>query len=220
MNERADHHQLSECTGVTCDDFFSVFDLIDKQVLSKNFSRVSALLQNLKDRRSDGWKKHLVTETGPMTLDEVRKDLEAGEDAPEEKKPEKKKNAFDFENALKEFFKIFDKGAAETENAAQNIESGVKELRKMIAKDPEEAYSYFLKLVADAKKDMVLSRVSLFEAVIATPQFKEEDFFHAYSSETIKVKPAVILEIIPEQRRPTIPAICCCQNHCRSHIDP
>jgi hypothetical protein len=104
-----------QVNNLSCDDFFALFKLLNDEILSKYYTRISALLQNLEERRENGWKQHLTTETGPKKLDEVRREIEEGEveDRKEEKKVVKKSSLplIDFEKALQEIFAKYEKGS-------------------------------------------------------------------------------------------------------------
>lgn len=99
---------------LTSDEFMEILRYIDSNILKSQYVRVSALLANLEERRQNGWKLHLATETGPMTLNEVRKDVEEGEDRPVEEKKVAKKGSVatvDFEKGLQDIFAKYDKGS-------------------------------------------------------------------------------------------------------------
>lgn len=64
--------------SLKADDFFKIFIIIDKFILSKKKGRLSALLKNLEERRDNKWKKHHVEAEGPKKL----KDIKADDDEP------------------------------------------------------------------------------------------------------------------------------------------
>jgi hypothetical protein len=102
------------------DEFFDILKYIDTEILQTQYYRVSALLKNLEERRNNGWKLHLVTETGPKTLNEVRKDVEEGEDRQEDKKVSKKSSlpTVDFEKVLQDIFAKYEKGSYMNEDVS------------------------------------------------------------------------------------------------------
>lgn len=49
---------------------------IDNSYMKKKFPRLSALLQNLIERRQNNWQKHLSMADGPKKLKDIQEDIE------------------------------------------------------------------------------------------------------------------------------------------------
>ena len=60
--------------NLKADEYFKIFIIIDKNILSKKKGRISALLQNLEERRDNKWKKHHVEAEGPKKLKDIKND--------------------------------------------------------------------------------------------------------------------------------------------------
>jgi hypothetical protein len=58
MTQQPPEEELNELTNLKPDDYFKIFAIIDDLVLRKVNSRLSALLLNLTERRSNNWQKH------------------------------------------------------------------------------------------------------------------------------------------------------------------
>lgn len=50
--------EIEELTNLKADDYFKIFSIIDQKVLRKINTRLSALLLNLTERRTNNWQKH------------------------------------------------------------------------------------------------------------------------------------------------------------------
>lgn len=50
--------EIEEITNLKADDYFKLFNIIDQKVLRKCNTRLSALLLNLTERRTNNWQKH------------------------------------------------------------------------------------------------------------------------------------------------------------------
>mgnify|MGYP000675202672 CR=1 FL=1 len=69
-------------TGIqylTGDEYFALLNEVDKKYMKVNFPRLSALLQNLVERRDNKWQKHLSAADGPKKLKEIQDDIEGAE---------------------------------------------------------------------------------------------------------------------------------------------
>ena len=58
MTQQPLEDEIIEITNLKADDYFRLFNIIDKKVLRLVNSRLSALLLNLTERRSNNWQKH------------------------------------------------------------------------------------------------------------------------------------------------------------------
>jgi hypothetical protein len=56
----------------TGDEYFRLLDFINATYIKDNFPRLSALLQNLVERRAHNWQKHLSVSDGPKKLKEIQ----------------------------------------------------------------------------------------------------------------------------------------------------
>lgn len=74
-------------SSFSANEYFDLLDFINKSFLKAKFPRLSALLQNLFERRSHKWQKHLSVAEGPKKL----KDLEKENDEEENAKGNKEK---------------------------------------------------------------------------------------------------------------------------------
>ncbi len=54
--------------NLTGDEYFRLFDYINNKIILKTHPRLSALLQNLEERRKNKWEKHLSAAEGPKKL--------------------------------------------------------------------------------------------------------------------------------------------------------
>ena len=68
MKNKPEESILEKLGGLSQEDYFELLRYIDKIFIKENFSRLSALLQNLIERRENGWYKHLSTNEGPLKL--------------------------------------------------------------------------------------------------------------------------------------------------------
>jgi hypothetical protein len=50
--------EIEEITNLKADDYFKLFNLIDKRVLSTTNSRLSDRFLKLTERRANNWRKH------------------------------------------------------------------------------------------------------------------------------------------------------------------
>lgn len=188
VTQKIDSFGDYDYSRLTSNEFMEILRYLDANLLKSQYLRVSALFANLEERRENGWKLHLATETGPMTLNEVRKDVEEGEDRQvEEKKPKKNSaNTIDYEKSLQDIFAKFDKGKFINEDVSEapldykeeHLKSDLKKIMK--SQDTSEVYSTYLRLVADAKKDFIVRRIEMFKILLNSEWFKYEDFKKGY----------------------------------------
>lgn len=71
------------------DEYFKLLAFINDTLIRQNFPRLSALLQNLVERRNNKWAKHLSSSEGPKTLKEIQEDILREEDDTQGKGKEK-----------------------------------------------------------------------------------------------------------------------------------
>lgn len=154
-------------------------------MFGKHYTRVSALLKNLEERRANGWKLHLATETGPKTLDAVRREVEEGEgdDRKEDKKVAKKSAIplIDGEKIFQDVFAKYEKGTIVREGSENPItydqDHIFSDLRKLLrVPDQTEGWGAFLRVVADAKKEPVNKRIEILKMTLGTELFHYVDF--------------------------------------------
>lgn len=69
------------------EEYFKLFALVDTVHLKSVNPRISALLQNLVERKNKNWKKHLSSADGPKKLKDFK---DEGEEEKEVKKPQNK----------------------------------------------------------------------------------------------------------------------------------
>jgi hypothetical protein len=72
MNEKPPEEEIEEITNLRAEDYFNLFAIIDERILKKKNSRLSALLLNLTERRSNNWQKHHTESEGPKKLKEIK----------------------------------------------------------------------------------------------------------------------------------------------------
>jgi hypothetical protein len=68
MNQQPPEEEIEEITNLRAEDYFSLFAIIDERILRKKNTRLSALLLNLTERRSNNWQKHHAESEGPKKL--------------------------------------------------------------------------------------------------------------------------------------------------------
>jgi len=68
MNEKPPEEEIEEISNLRADDYFELFKIIDSRVLRKVNTRLSALLLNLTERRTNNWQKHHAESEGPKKL--------------------------------------------------------------------------------------------------------------------------------------------------------
>lgn len=68
MNEKPPEEEIEEISNLRADDYFELFKIIDNRVLRKVNTRLSALLLNLTERRTNNWQKHHAESEGPKKL--------------------------------------------------------------------------------------------------------------------------------------------------------
>lgn len=71
------------------DEYFKLLAFINDTLIRQNFPRLSALLQNLVERRNNKWAKHLSSSEGPKKLKEIQEDILREEDDTQGKGKEK-----------------------------------------------------------------------------------------------------------------------------------
>jgi hypothetical protein len=71
---------LDQIEYLNGDEYFKLLAFINDTLIRQNFPRLSALLQNLVERRSNKWMKHLSTSEGPKKLKELHEDILREED--------------------------------------------------------------------------------------------------------------------------------------------
>lgn len=72
MTQQPPEEELNQLTNLKPDDYFKIFAIIDDLVLRKVNSRLSALLLNLTERRSNNWQKHHAEAEGPKKLKDIK----------------------------------------------------------------------------------------------------------------------------------------------------
>ena len=65
---------LFKLESLTGDEYFQLLKRIDSTFIKAKFPRLSALLQNLIERRENGWQKHLSAADGPKKLKDIQDD--------------------------------------------------------------------------------------------------------------------------------------------------
>lgn len=185
VTQKADNFGDYSYDKLTSDEFMDILEYLNINLLKAHYSRVSALLVNLEERRRNGWKLHLATETGPMTLNEVRKDVEEGEDRQVEEKKTSKKgvSTADYEKNMTDIFTKFEQGKSVNEDGSvdykeDHLKSDLKKLMRI--QDAYEAYSTLMRLIPDGKKELIIKRIELFSILLNSELFKYEDFRKGY----------------------------------------
>ena len=72
MNQKPPEDEIEEITNLKAEDYFKIFNIIDEKILRKKNTRLSALLLNLAERRSNNWQKHHAESEGPKKLKEIK----------------------------------------------------------------------------------------------------------------------------------------------------
>ena len=139
-------------------------DFINTEFISQKHKRLAALLQNLEERRDNGWHKHLSMAEGPKTMKQIQQDIL---DEEHNMKTEQKTEAKEKERERIEQEKL-DKAVKELfEGWEMEKKLEIKEIKDILRKHNHRAfYRSFMKLVADEKKDNVVKRVTLMEVVV------------------------------------------------------
>jgi hypothetical protein len=183
------------------DEYFKLLHYINDQLIRQNFPRLSALLQNLVERRSNKWVKHLSTSDGPKKLKEIQEDILREEDDTQGKGKEKlSKEKMELEKLDKKVKELFEGWEMEKKEE-------LRESKEIVRKSGERAfYLSFLKQVADEKKDNVVKRVALFPVLLAGDRFSPSDFRAAWF-DIIKVPlfPLSTLPLGPETTHTAVP---------------
>ena len=71
---------LDQAEFFTGDEYFKLLEFINLSYIREHFPRLSALLQNLVERRNNKWQKHLSAADGPKKLKEIQEDILKEED--------------------------------------------------------------------------------------------------------------------------------------------
>lgn len=134
-------------------EYFKLFNTIKTHALpkSKDTGRLGALLQNLEERRLNGWKKHNVESEGPKKL----KDLKYDEEASTEQK--QKVDLAQLDDRMAKLLKKW----VENENkpALDEIDSLGKKYKG------DELLLAYLKELANDKKEPIIRRIELFNII-------------------------------------------------------
>ena len=162
--------QMEKFSG---DEYFQLLSFIDQSYMKKAFPRLSALLQNLVERRSNRWQKHLSVAEGPKKLKDIQEDIEREEDEGKagHKHSRDKLEQDKLDRRVKEMYEGWQAGKHEE----------TREMREILKKHHEHAfYLSLLKQLADEKKDNVAKRVTLLPFVMDYDRFKPQDFKAAW----------------------------------------
>jgi len=97
------------------DDYFKLIGFVDDFYMKKNFPRLSALLQNLEERRDNKWQKHLSVADGPKKLKEIQEDIDKEDDEPAKKSQSSKDKVEQekLDKKVKEMFEGWEMGKNE-----------------------------------------------------------------------------------------------------------
>ena len=147
---------------------------INDSLIRQSFPRLSALLQNLVERRNNKWTKHLSSSEGPKKLKEIQEDILREEDDTQGKGKEKmtkeKMEQEKLDKKVKELFEGWEMSKGEE----------LREIKEILRKTNERTFYFsFLKQVADEKKDNIIKRVALFP-VLLNDKFIFNDFRQAW----------------------------------------
>lgn len=71
---------LEKLMSLGKEDYFDLLDSINKHFIKIKFPRLSALLQNLFERRKNKWQKHLSMADGPKKLKDIQDDINREEE--------------------------------------------------------------------------------------------------------------------------------------------
>lgn len=184
--------KLELLENLSPDEYFKLLDIINADFIKKNFPRLSALLQNLVERRKNKWQKHLSMADGPKKLKDIQDDINKedeelagkgkGNTAGNQKEKEREKEKAEQEKLdkkVKELFEGWEMGKNEE----------LREIKDILRKYNErQFYLSFLRQVADEKKDNVSKRVTLFPVLLSNERFSVKDFKNAWI-DAIKVSP-------------------------------
>lgn len=156
------------------DEYFKLLHFINDSLIRQNFPRLSALLQNLVERRANKWVKHLSTSDGPKKLKEIQEDILREEDDTQGKGKEKlSKEKMELEKLDKKVKELF-------EGWEMDKKEELREIKEILRKTNERTFYFsFLKQVADEKKDNIVKRVALFPVLLAE-RFNYNEFRNAW----------------------------------------
>lgn len=149
--------EIEEITNLKADDYFKLFNLIDKRVLFNTNSRLSALLLNLTERRANNWQKHHSEADGPKKLKDIKEDIAKEEVEMNKIKQQKKQSMEHLHDLVKAMYKDWDGGEKNEKAHFKNILKEYKEV---------EFLTECLNQVADDKKEFVAKRVALFDVIL------------------------------------------------------
>ena len=150
MNEKPPEEEIEEITNLRAEDYFNLFAIIDERILKKKNSRLSALLLNLTERRSNNWQKHHTESEGPKKLKEIKEDIAKEEEEMSKVKQQKKANMEHLHDLIKAMLKDWDKGER---NEKTHFKTILKEYNMV------EFLTACLNQVADEKKEFVIKRL-------------------------------------------------------------
>jgi hypothetical protein len=149
--------------ALNTNEYFEIFEIINKLILAKTTDgrRLSALLQNLEERRGNQWKKHNV-ESGPPPKQNVKED---------QSKIVATKHELD--SVMSKLLKRWVEG--DTKQATEELESLSKK------HTPEELMGSYLKFFSEDKKDSIPKRLEVFN-IIFDKYFGKKNFKDAWTN--------------------------------------
>lgn len=176
--------KLELLENLSPDEYFKLLDIINADFIKKNFPRLSALLQNLVERRKNKWQKHLSMADGPKKLKDIQEDINkedeemagkgkgnTGGNQKEKEREKEKAEQEKLDKKVKELFEGWEMGKNEE----------LREIKEILRKYNErQFYLSFLRQVADEKKDNVSKRVTLFPVILNSERFSVKDFKNAW----------------------------------------
>jgi hypothetical protein len=71
-NAAVDKNVIAQLQIFNGDDYFRLLEEINDFFIKKKYPRLSALLQNLIERKNNKWQKHLSAAEGPKKLKEIQ----------------------------------------------------------------------------------------------------------------------------------------------------
>lgn len=140
---------------MNANEYFKIFDIINQTVLPKikDGRRISALLQNLEERRANNWKKHNVEAEGPKKLKYLLK-----EDEEPTQEDKIKADQAQLDDKMSKLLKKWVEG--ETKNANDELDALGRKY------SPEELLGSYLKYFSDDKSTQIPKRLEVFNIII------------------------------------------------------
>lgn len=110
LTEKPEPKTIEQIEHFNGDENFKLLESISAAFIRQNHPRLSALLQNLVERRKNKWEKHLSAADGPKRLKEIQEDiLREDEDVNSKSKGTKEKLEQEkLEKAVKELFQAWE----------------------------------------------------------------------------------------------------------------